>query len=338
MFQNLSGGTDVEYDKIDKYDNKIKMFLKNAFTRQNIIVYIVSFMLSMVECANTGITFSIAIFAACLSNKIPAIVVYFLTLIGTLVGNGVNSFLTYLLTSFVFIVMLLIFKPKESDEYKSETIRLGKYVFISSFLVQALSMLFNNFMLYDLLSSIMIAISSYIFYKIFANSLIVIHKFGIKSAFAIEEVIGASIILAICATSFRELSIFGFQIKTILTILIVLVLGWTNGILVGATSGVTIGTILGLISGSEPIIIASYAISGMIAGVFSRFGKIGVIIGFILGNGILTYVTNGNVAQIIYIKEILIASLGLLLVPSTIKINIEELFRKIKIIRSRTCY
>ncbi|MCI8352584.1 MAG: hypothetical protein HFJ58_03095 [Clostridia bacterium] len=88
-------------------------------------------------------------------------------------------------------------------------------------------------MVYDLLVAIGIAISSYIFYKIFANSIIVINEFGIKKAFAIEEVIGASILLAIAASSFRELSIFGFEIRTILSILIVLVLGWKNGVLVG---------------------------------------------------------------------------------------------------------
>lgn len=101
-------------------------------------------------------------------------------------------------------------------------------------------------MVYDLLLSIGIAISSYIFYKIFVNSIIVINEFRIKKAFSIEEVIGASILLAISASSFRSISIFGFEIRTILSILIVLILGWKNGILVGATSGVTIGTILGL--------------------------------------------------------------------------------------------
>ena len=32
----------------------------------------------------------------------------------------------------------------------------------------------------------------------------------------------------------------------------------------------------------------------MIAGIFSKLGKLGVIIGFILGNGILAYVTTGS--------------------------------------------
>lgn len=291
-------------------------------------------MLSSIECIGGVAPFALAIFAACFSNRIPTLIVYVISLIGTMVGLGASNALTYLLTSLVFIVMTLIIKPKEGQEYENEKLKLGIYVFLSCFLVQASKMFFGGFLVYDLLMSVVMGIASYIFYKIFANSIIVIEQFGKKKAFAIEEIVGASILIAVCASSFRGFAIFGFEIRTILSILVVLVLGWKNGVLVGATTGVTIGTILGLIGGDEPIIIASYALSGMIAGIFSRFGKFGVIVGFILGNAILTYVTNGNTGSIIYFKEILIASLGLLLVPASIEIDIEELFGKSKLLQA----
>lgn len=66
----------------------------------------------------------------------------------------------------------------------------------------------------------------------------------------------------------------------------------------------------------------------MIAGFLSRFGKIGVIVGFIAGNIVLSYVSNGNTQEIIYLKEIIVASLGLLLVPKKIQINVADFFRK----------
>lgn len=336
MFQNIQGQASYneEYEETNYKESKIKRFLKGALTPGKILVYMACFMLSSIDCAGGIAPFALAIFAACFSNRIPTLIVYILTLLGTFVGLGPENALSYLLTSLVFIVMTLIIKPKEGLEYENEKLKLGKYVFLSSFLVQAGGLFFGNFMVYDLLLSIMAGISSFIFYKIFTNSLIVINEFGKKKAFAIEEVIGASIVIAICASSFRGFSIFGFELRTILSILVVLVLGWKNGVLVGATSGITIGTILGLIGQDEPIIIASYAISGMIAGIFSRFGKFGVIVGFILGNAILTYVTNGNTGAIIYLKEILIASLGLLLVPASIEIDIEELVGKSKLLQS----
>lgn len=66
----------------------------------------------------------------------------------------------------------------------------------------------------------------------------------------------------------------------------------------------------------------------MIAGFLSKFGKVGVILGFVAGNILLSYVSNGNTTEIIYLKEIIVASLGLLLVPKSIQINIEEFFGK----------
>ena len=73
---------------------------------------------------------------------------------------------------------------------------------------------------------------------------------------------------------------------------------------------------------------------GMLAGIFNRFGKIGVIIGFCLGNAILTYVANGNTVPVITIREILIASLGLLLLPKNVEIDIEDLIGKTKLLPS----
>ena len=86
--------------------------------------------------------------------------------------------------------------------------------------------------------------TTYIFYKIFVNSITVIIDFTTKRAFTIEEVMGTSLLLSITATAFESLDIFEFSISNILSILIVLVLGWKNGMLVGATGGITIGVVL----------------------------------------------------------------------------------------------
>ena len=82
--------------------------------------------------------------------------------------------------------------------------------------------------------------------------------------------------------------------------------------------------------------VASYAIAGMLAGLFNKFGKIGVIVGFILGNVLLTYVANWNVVPIILFREILIASIALLAIPKNVGIEIEDLFGKEKLLPETT--
>lgn len=344
MFQNIVNEIENEdTQKIEnnntKKNNKFKTIIKNALTKQNILMYIISFMLSMVSCGNENIApFGLAMFAAICSNGIPMGIVYLLMIIGTFIGFGTQTTLSFILTTLVFVAMIIIFKPVYQEDDVNEKRKLGKFIFLSTLIVQAVGMIFKGFLVYDLITNILMSVAVYIFYKIFTNSIILIKDFDIKKAFSIEEVIGASLMLSIAISAFGDLSIFGLQIKNVLNILIVLILGWKNGILIGATSGITIGAVLGIIGTGSPEMIASYALSGLIAGIFSRLGKIGVIIGFIIGNTLLTYATNGNTAPIIYFKEILVASLGLLLVPKNIEINIEEFFAKDKFLPSGASY
>lgn len=122
-------------------------------------------------------------------------------------------------------------------------------------------MIFSMFLFYDLLASIMEAMLTYIFYKIFVNSISVIKDYGIKRAFSVEEVIGTSLLITIALASFKNLNVLSLSITNILSIVLVLFLGWKYGMLAGGTAGITIGTALGVITSNAPILIAAYAIS-----------------------------------------------------------------------------
>lgn len=342
MFQNISKESEQEFNEEIKVNKKeeVKEIFKKLFTKQNIILYIITFMVSMVNISSDNVMFSItpfgiAIIVAALSSNMPVGIMYAISLISTFIKFGPNSLLTYILTTLVFFVTILIKRPKIQDEVNEQK-RLGMHLFISTLIVQVVPMFFRSFILYELLTGVMLSISTYIFYKIFSNSITVIREVGIKKVFSIEEVIGTSLLLAIAFMALGDTAVFGYSVKNILSILLVLILGWKNGILVGATSGITIGVVLGIIGNSEPIMIASYAISGMIAGIFNKFGKIGVILGFIIGNVLLTYVANGNTVPVILIQEILIASLGLLAIPKGVQINIEDLVSKTKMLPETT--
>lgn len=90
MFQNIT-----EEEKQEKtieeqeWTSKIniKEILSKVFTKQNILVYIISFMVSMVSTVNGIAPFALAIFAAALSNGLPAGIVFVFSLIGTLIRS-----------------------------------------------------------------------------------------------------------------------------------------------------------------------------------------------------------------------------------------------------------
>lgn len=325
MFQNIRENVmDAEnIRKENKKERGVNLF-SNVFAIKYILMYVVSFMISMVGIGGEFSPFSISMMAACLGNSIPILGIVLAGAAGNLVAFGLQGAFYYIFITLVFVVSVFLFKPKFNEDERNEKIKLAKNVFIASLIVQIAKVGMTGVTVYDVLSTICFAMIAVVFYKIFVNSVVVLEDFREKRAFSIEEVLGASLLLAISVSCFGELSVLGFSIRNILSILIVLVLGWKNGVLVGTTAGVTIGVTLGVITSSDPVMVAAYAISGMIAGVLNRFGRIGVIIGFCLGNVVLAYVANGYTVELIHFKEILIASIGLLAVPKTLEIPIEE--------------
>ena len=340
MFQNIA--RDYTEENIEEINNKrdIKNIIKSAIKGQSILLYIFSFMLSCVDGIGLNYSiFAIAMFAATISNGIPVGVLYILTMIGTLIEFQTSGLLSYMFTTAILVVSILMFRPKRLIlSYENEKTKLGKYVFFAVFLGQAIKILFQEFLVYDLLLAITSAMTAYIFYKIFSKSIVVINEIRNKKVFSIEEVIGSTILVSIAVTCLGEAKILGLHIGNIISILLILILGWKNGILIGTTSGVTVGIVLGIITESNPILIAAFALSGMIAGILSKFGKLGVIVGFVAGNVLLTYVYNGQLIELIHFKEILVASLALILVPNKIEINISDLFGKDELLPQGATY
>ena len=333
MFQNIandfSDNNKNHYKDVKLNNEEIGMFLKRSFSRQNIILYVISFMISMVSFGgdiSLGLApFGLAILAATASSGIPISIVYIITLLGSFVSLGKDITANYFLTSLVFFATLFIVKTKKQVDY-NEKLKLGKNIIISIFVVNIVPMLFTTLKLSNVIFTVLLSIITYIFYKIFVNAIDVIYEYGEKKVFSIEELMGASLLLAIAITALEPINILGYSLKNVLCILIVLILGWKSGILVGTTGGVTIGIVLGIIGNEPPITIAAFAIAGMLSGIFSKVGKLGVIIGFIAGNIIITYVSNDNIEPIILFQEILIASLGLLLIPKKAEVAMNELF------------
>ncbi len=341
MFQGMASDFyKKDRQKDVKYDgDEVKDLLKKLFSVRNVVIYIISFMVSMVSFggdASLGIApFSLAMLAACASIGIPISIIYILTILGSFAGLGPSITGSYFLTSIVFFATLFFIKAKKQNDV-NEKAKFGKNIVISILLVRIVPMLFTSINLSKLIIAIMLCITTYIFYKIFVNSLDVIYEYGYKKVFSVEELMGAGLLIAISISCLAPVSILGYSLKNILCILIVLILGWKSGILLGTVGGVTIGVVLGIIGNEPPLIVAAFAIAGMLSGILSKIGKFGVIIGFLVGNILITYFSDGNMEPIIVFQEILIASLGLLLIPKKVEYIMDDLFDSTTILPETT--
>ncbi len=186
MFQNINVEIEDEVEETKPSSNKKEIIIsriKEIFKLRNIIYYIICFGASMISFGDTISPFGLSLLAATCSCKMPVGALYIACLAGTAVGQGRQGLLTYILTSLVFIAFSLAYRPKYENMIRNEKRKLGPHLIISTFLVQAMGLMFKTFYVYDLLTSILFTVVTYIFYKIFTNSITVVKDYRRKNSF-----------------------------------------------------------------------------------------------------------------------------------------------------------
>ena len=173
MLQNFSQSYDQSEEKY-KTNVDYKGAIAKIFTVQNICVYILTFMISMVGFgANEGwkiAPFGLAMVAACISAGLPMVMVYIAGMLGTAIKFGGQATLIYIFTSIVLLMMVLIKKPVKNED-ETEKTHLGAYLFLSTFAVQLICTLIKGMYIYDIFVAITLSVAGYIFYIIFVNSI-----------------------------------------------------------------------------------------------------------------------------------------------------------------------
>lgn len=331
MFQNIAD-MDNYSEEFEKDSSNVMYRLKEIFKYQNIIIYILTFLMSTLSVKGEFAPFGLAMMAACVGEAVPIVGVFVVALVGTFCGNGLAALGNFIVTSIIYFVLVLLFKAKIAVEERNELIKTGGKLFAASLIVSIVKSMFSVFTMYDVFIGIVTGSLTYAFYKIFVNGLAFIKELNVKKAFTIEELIAGVLIISLASIAINSINIFSLNLSNIIIIFMIMVLGWKHGMVVGAVTGVSIGLGISFVDTISFVQISMFAISGILSGALNRFGKIGVILGFILGNAILTYWVRGATTMVIYFREIFIASIGLLLVPNKIKIDLEELLGKDKLL------
>ena len=227
MFQNI-----IETENTNENIANKKNILANVLQKKYVFLYIVTFMVSTINMGYSISPFSLAIIAACISNEIPIIAIAIISAIANGITSGISGTINFIIIMLVFFASFLIKEPKYNESTKNEKVRLARRIFLSTLIVNALKLISGQILVYDVLTAICLSIIVAIFYKVFVNAITVLTNYNEKMAFSIEEVLATSLLLAIAVCSFGDLKILGFSIRNVLSIFIVLVLGWKHGMLI----------------------------------------------------------------------------------------------------------
>ncbi|MCR4963690.1 MAG: stage II sporulation protein E [Firmicutes bacterium] len=169
-------------------------------------------------------------------------------------------------------------------------------VFSAVAVSKGLAIAISGFNSYALLTGIFEAIIAGGLTLVFLVIFNACRRFDIARRFSTDETICMFVAAAggICGLSGWQIA--GYDIQGVVSRLAILTAAYLGGAGPGAAVGSMLGVIPSLSAVVSPSLIAAYAFSGMLAGVFSAFGKLGTALGFLLGNLILAlYFFSGEV-------------------------------------------
>ena len=124
----------------------------------------------------------------------------------------------------------------------------------------------------------------------------------------------------------RDFAIIGIHIKNVTSIVLRLILSFNQGAFIGGITGTVLGMISYISHPEMPFIISILAVGGLLSGIFKDLGKIGAILGLVLGNGIMSFYINGLGISFISYKELILASVVFLMISKNINEKISEIF------------
>ncbi len=317
------------------------MIKKLVQNKKNILTYLITLIVSGAKLMTGTTPFGVAAFGAAASNKVPVLIPFIGILLVTLIKFGPLAMLKFIISAVLFIALKAFLNTKEQNK-TTDTIKMLVAVAIA----ESITLFASKTPIYDSVLAIYSAITSAIFYLIFSEGLSTIIDYNKKSVISSEDLLATSVLLTVAISLLGDLSLFGVSIRGILSVLMVMILGWKCGACIGATAGIAISIVLGIMGYGSAVMIATYGFSGLLSGVFSKYGKIGAGIGFILGNMILAFYANGSTEVIINLREIVVASVCLFFIPKSFTIFIENLFdydgsltnREVKLFEKNTIY
>lgn len=271
-----------------------------SFDWESLLLIVIAFFIGRASIIDKLTPFGIAFMAAHILIGKSSIYILSSTILGILSFHGLKG-VDYILVS---IVIQVVFSKVRSiytfSSIKSSVITAAIFALIKSIFL----FIFKDIFIYDLFIILFEGLVVFTLTYIFVYSL---STNNIGKAYTNEKIICTFITLSLMLSGFQNFSILGVSIKNIVSILLILYFGYSEGALVGGVVGITLGMVAYISQPEMPFILSIYGLSGLLAGVFKELGKLGSILGFLLGNGIISFYINGYGISFIELKELIVS-------------------------------
>jgi stage II sporulation protein E len=315
-----------------------KNFNLMSMVRENIrtvVLITLSFFLARVYMPGGILPFGYAFFAASLDNRVNFLAVAASISAGVLT-TGFNARSVMIIMSILLLMAVnLLFPSKLKKSITASSIT----VFICNVAASAFVVYINGFLLYDFMLSLLQSIAGLAAFFLFNNIMPLFAEAGEDRIITPEELSCAAVTIILCISGFPEISIYGIGLRNILSVYLLIIFSYKGGFGTGAAVGVAVGLLVGSTSSAlygQATVIALYSFCGFMSGLLNKLGKVGTLMGFIIGNASLAIILNGSLEVLMSLREIAIAGTIFFITPSKIydfikipeRMNIEGVITK----------
>ncbi len=304
-------------------DIKLNNVRINKFVDYNTIIFMVmGFLLSRSILIDSLAPLGLAFFICMCKFDRYKYPVFISTLLGVLLsGNDINSIFKY---SIALCAMMVLSGQVRRIPSIFKAALLGTLILLSISIGQALV---GSKYIYDLLVMLMEIVVLFISTYIFSFGISLIINSNNRVSVRIEESISISLLFTFSIMGVGGISLFGVSIRAVLSTMLILIASIVGGSAMGATSGVIVGVAFVINNITSAIYMGIYSFAGLVGGAFARLNRYFCILGYILSWIIMYSYTSGITSNIMEIRDILIASLIVILLPKSFFNKIEKLIK-----------
>ena len=307
---------------IDEKMSSVLNTLRKVINIKNLVFVLIAILLSTKTFIGDFKPFNYVMLATASAFEVPLLLVLLPSVIGLAVAKDVSSIILlvvfFLLYNLVTAIVNISGMNKKYSIFVKFEASIAILQLVYSFITGAL---FTD--LFNILSSIVVC---GIIYLVMATGLNVILNVRNGFVYTKEESIMMMVTLAMILSILNPIALWGFKVLEIVALVTILIYGWGNGALLGATTGLMMGLTYSCLCETSMSFVVAMAFSGFIAGFLRRFGKLAVIIPFIIGNIYIIYNGLGSSHISIIVCETLIASVVLFFMPKFIERKLDNLF------------
>ncbi len=276
-----------------------------------VAVFAISLVISRVSLFDGLYPFGLAFLAALASKQRKDIPMACLGLAAGFLSLDLGSYaLKYIAAAVLFFAIVFILEVKK---LAATPWLIGGIIFGTSFISGWFYVDVTNPIAFDFALTVFESMLITVLALLFAYAL-PISATDFTGNLTFERAVSVSMIVATAMTGLSDVTVYGLSLQNITIVLVLLVLSiFSFGL---STSGATvIGVICSFTSAFEPVIVGVLAFGSLLAGIFKEMGRIGVVIGFFIGTGLMNLYINGHGYRFLSLREMLIASGIFLLIP-----------------------